>query len=302
VTPAPFIVGVGRSGTTLLRLMLDAHPDMSIPAETHFLPAIFQPAATDLDLEGAYRTVTGAKSWANLAIEADDYLAALRALKPFAMGDAARAFYRLYTQRKGKSRWGDKTPSYRGHMRLIQEALPEAHFIHLIRDGRDVALSYRGLWFGPGDDIEAQAKFWVREISGARAAARDLRHYMEVRYETLVAEPEATLRGLCAYLSLPYHPSMLDYHQTASSRLSEIKQRLVDQRRTADGERSSNVEHFLSIHDRVGDRPDSGRAGRWRMEMAVDEQRRYEAIAGKLLHELNYETRFWPGTRSVTER
>jgi hypothetical protein len=272
--------------------MLDAHPNMSIPAETHFLPAIFQGAATDLDLEGAYRIVTGAKSWANLALERDDYLAALRALKPFSADDAARAFYRLYAHRKGKSRWGDKTPSYRGHMRLIQQALPEAHFIHIIRDGRDVALSYRGLCFGPGDDIEAQAKFWAREISGARAAARGLRHYIEVRYEALVAEPEATLQGLCAYLSLPYHPSMLDYYQTASLRLSEIKQRLVDRRQTADGESLSNVERFLSIHDRASHRPDSSRVGRWRTEMVEDQQRQYEAIAGELLHELNYETKF----------
>ena len=151
--PAPFIVGVGRSGTTLLRLMLDAHPDLAIPTETHFIPALLQVVETTGDREAALRLLAGAATWPNLGVEIAAVAEAFSRLDPFTPGGAARAVFGLYAEAQGKPRWGDKTPPYRASMSEIARALPEARFIHIIRDGRDVALSYRGLWFGPGDDI-----------------------------------------------------------------------------------------------------------------------------------------------------
>ena len=169
----------------------------------------------------------------------------------------------------------------------IQRLVPEAHFIHVIRDGRDAALSYRGLWFGPGDDIEAQARFWVHEVRSARAQSVELHHYLEIKYETLVSDPETTLRNICDYLGLSYEPRMLDYHFFASSRLAEFKRPFGPPCATP-----VDIEKFLAIHDRTKQRPDLSRISRWRNEMSDAEQRRYEAIAGSLLRELGYETRF----------
>ena len=73
-------------------------------------------------------------------------------LQPFSADAGLRAFYAPYAERFSKKIVGDKTPLYILHMSRIQRCLPEARFIHLIRDGRDVALSYRGLWFGPGNE------------------------------------------------------------------------------------------------------------------------------------------------------
>lgn len=278
--PAPFIVGVGRSGTTLLRLMLDAHPELAIPSETLFLQSLVK---EDVTKDRFVEIVTSAETWPNMTLDAAELRDVLAG--ELSRADAIRAFYRLYAAKRGKRRWGDKTPYYRVFMRDIARLLPEAHFIHVIRDGRDSALSYQGLWFGPGDDFEKQARFWVEQVGIARAQAREVAHYSEVRYEALVVEPETTLRALCGDLDLAFDPAMLLYHRTAAERLSEFKQPFGPAGRTPD-----DIATFMAIHDRAKAPPDASRIGRWRTEMSHADRQRYEAIAGPLLRELGYET------------
>jgi hypothetical protein len=281
--PAPFIVGVGRSGTTLLRLMLDAHPKLAIPGETHFLHQLAK-------LDGVTRAqfveiVTTSETWENFALDAQDFEAALDRMEVFSLADAIRTFYRLYADRHGKPRWGDKTGFYLRSMTAIQRLLPEAHFIHVIRDGRDNALSRRGLWFGPGDDYAALAQLWVDGIEAARAQAGALAHYSEVRFETLVTDPKATLERICAGLDLSFDPAMLDYHKSAAGRLAEYKRPFGPAGRTP-----SDLATFMSIHERVQTPLDAARIGRWRSEMKPEDRQRIEAVAGAMLRELGYET------------
>jgi len=283
VTPAPFILGVGRSGTTLLRLMLDAHPDLAIPPETHFLPLIGESAGNP---DVFARLIVESDTWPNFGLSADVFRGALKALQPFDVTEATRIFYRLYAQRFGKRHWGDKTPPYRRHLRHIFRLVPEAYFIHVIRDGRDVAISYRGLWFGPGDNIEEQARFWVAEITGAKDQARDVPQYLEVRYEELVAEPEKTLRTVCKNLQLTYAPVMLDYYRSADARMAEYVAPFGPVE-----SRPKTAEPYRLIHARTVLPPDPSRIGRWRAELPEADQTRYDAIAGPLLKELGYETR-----------
>jgi hypothetical protein len=282
MTPAPFIVGVGRSGTTLLRLMLDAHPALAIPGETHFLHALVK-------RDGVTRAkfleiVTGSDTWDNLAVDAHDLNAALDALSPFSLADAVRAVYRLYAERHGKPRWGDKTGFYLRSMQAIERLLPEAHFLHVIRDGRDTALSRQGLWFGPGDDYAALAKFWVEGVTAARAQAPRLAHYSEVRFETLVTDPRGTLEQICAGLDLAFDPAMLDYHKAAPGRLAEYKRPFGPAGRTP-----SDIGTFMSIHDRVQTPLDETRIGRWRSDMKAEDRKSFESVAGPLLKELGYD-------------
>jgi hypothetical protein len=280
ISPAPFIVGVGRSGTTLLRLMLDAHPALAIPSETLFLQDLL---SGETSKEQFLAVVTGAETWPNMTLTADELRDALDGA--FSLPDAIRTFYRLYAQKHGKTRWGDKTPYYRVFMRDIARLLPEAHFIHVIRDGRDSALSYQGLWFGPGDDFEKQARFWVEQINSTRAQASDLMRYCEIRFESLVTEPEATLRALCSDLDLAFDAAVLDYYHSAAERLSEVIRPFGPAGRTP-----RNLETFMAIHDRAKTPLDATRVGRWRTEMSRADRQRYEAIAGPLLRELGYET------------
>src|ERR1700753_2244431 len=116
---APFIVGVARSGTTLLRLMLDAHPQLAIPGETHFLSALLK--QPPLSKDEFIARVTRAETWANMALEPADLRAAFDRLETFSLADATRCFYRLYANRHGKTRWGDKTGVYLNIMNALQE-------------------------------------------------------------------------------------------------------------------------------------------------------------------------------------
>ncbi len=292
LSPAPFIVGVARSGTTLLRLMLDAHPALAIPGETHFLaPLIHQRTGSK---EEFLAIVTQSDTWENMALEPAALRASLDRLDGFSLPQAIRCMYRLYASRFGKDRWGDKTGRYLNRMVALQEFLPEARFVHIIRDGRDTALSLQGLWFGPGDDIADLARFWAGRIRRARQQAAELSRYMEVRYEALVSEPESTLRRICDFIELPFHPAMLAYTSTAQERLAEYKRPFGTR-----GKAPADIGQFVSIYARAATPPDASRIGRWRSEMSLQDRRQYEAIAGTMLRDLGYETDFLttPGRR-----
>src|SRR5215210_61149 len=219
--PMPIIVGAERSGTTLLRLMLDAHPELVIPPETHFIDRAAEACEYASDPRQAFlETVTSHRRWGDFRIEEGRLAQRIATIEPFDLSEALRTFYELYAERFGKPRWGDKTPNYVHRMNLIQGLLPEAHFIHIIRDGRDVALSTRDLWFGP-DSIEEAAQRWCKTIEEARRQSRELPHYLEIRYEDLVSNTESTLRKIGVFVDLSWDPSMLAYHKTAEERMSE---------------------------------------------------------------------------------
>jgi hypothetical protein len=280
--PAAFVVGAARSGTTLVRLMLDAHPQLAIPAETHFVPRLAVLWERSADPAGEFvAQVVRQERWVDLALPADRLAQAIAEARPAVLGDALRILYGLYAEVRDKSRWGDKTPAYVLHMPLIAAHIPEARFVHVIRDGRAVALSHRGLWFGP-QTIEEAARLWDTRVRQARrdAARLPADSYVEIRYEDLVASPAEQLRHVCELVELPWDDAMLDYHVHAGERLAETDEgtgRLILQ--TEPGRESRR---------RLQTPPDPSRRFRWREELTTDELRRFAAIAGPLLEELGY--------------
>jgi Sulfotransferase family len=282
---APFIVGVGRSGTTLLRMMLDAHSQLAIPPETHFIPdAVDACRASGNDpCETFVRVLLASRHWSDFQLDADALRARIRAFKPFDMGAALRIFYQLYAQRFGKTRWGDKTPTYLSQMQLIAQLLPETSFIHLIRDGRDVALSIKDLWFGPRSVTDA-AEVWVGRIRLARKQSAQLTRYMEIRYEDLVCDTEPTLRRLCEFIDLPWESQLLDYYQGAEKRLSELSRDIRDRQ----GDLRATAEQRVNIHAWTKRPPETSRIGRWKKEMSPADRKQFEKIARPLLAELGY--------------
>jgi Sulfotransferase family len=279
----PVIVGVPRSGTTLLRMMLDAHSALAIPPETGFLPQLVALDAVPDGGRAACDTITGAETWPDFHLEAAAFARAIERLSPCTTADVARAFYRMYASRFGKSRWGDKTPTYGTEIDRIAALLPEAHILHVIRDGRDVMVSVRGLWFRPGDTVGACAEDWVRRVDRTRAIGHRLSHYLEVRYETLVTAPDATLRTICNFLDLAFEPGLLRYHERAGSRLDEHEARYTPDGRLviSKAERRHNQRFVMEP-------PQPDRIGRWRQEATTDELRRFEAVAGEWLDRLGY--------------
>jgi hypothetical protein len=282
---APFVVGMNRSGTTLLRMMLDAHPQLTIPPETHFVPDLIKVAREGAATpEALLKVIVSQREWGDFGLTEEELLERFRALRPLDAGDAIRAFFELYAGRVGKPRWGDKTPRYVTRMRLIADAVPEAHFVHVIRDGRDVALSVRDRTV-KDYTVERVAQRWKEKVSKARRDAPLLKHYMELRYEDLVLHPEGSLRGICEFVHLPFDEAMLDYHQRAEERLQEMARELPEQGSKA----QLSVERRMATHARTTEPPDPERVTRWRGEMSEEERTAFEAMAGELLAELGYE-------------
>ena len=283
--PMPVVVGAPRSGTTLLRLMLDAHPQLAIPPETGFLR--LAPPLAGQGWEEFFAAVVGfpesAPAWEEFGIPSDDFARELAALAPFSVAGGFRTFYRLYAARHGKPRWGDKTPQYCRHLPAIAALLPEARFVHLVRDGRDVAVSLRERWFSPGHDIAVQAAFWRDQVAAARRDGPATGRFLELRFEDLVREPEASLRRLCHFLELAFDPAMLGYPQRAAARLAEHGTRY-----RRDGTVLVSREERLRQQAHVDRPPDAAKIGVWRTALSAAEAGRFDAVAGDLLSAYGY--------------
>ena len=290
--PAPFVVGVNRSGTTLLRMMLDAHPELTITPETHFVPELIEAAEGPSPTpESLLATITRQREWGDFGLSEEELLDRFRAIEPLNAGDALREFYSAYAERVGKPRWGEKTPIYVKSMRRIERALPEARFVHVIRDGRDVALSIRDRAVKE-HPIDRIAERWVRRITRAREQAKRLEHYEEIRYEALVLDTRATLERVCEVFELPWDDALLDYHERSADRLEEMKRELPES-----GKRTTlSVERRMATHARTTEKPDPRRVSRWRESMDRGDREQFESIAGPLLAELGYATGDGPGT------
>lgn len=284
----PIVVGAPRSGTTLLRLMLDAHSTLAIPPETGFLLATLEWDGEGEELREPFvHAVTNfppdAPAWSDFQISADDFRRRLLELSPFRAVDGLRLFYRMYAERFGKSRWGDKTPIYCRHIELVERLLPEARFVHVVRDGRDVAASLRRQWFSPGDDMAVQARYWSDNVSEARTQGGRCRHYTEVRYESLIEDPERSLRALCAFLDLEFETPMLRWFERAPSRLAEHQER-----RNTDGSIVVTREQRLRQQAATLQPADPARVGAWRRLLTKEEVQSFETEAGDVLRAFGY--------------
>jgi len=256
--------------------MLGSHSQIYIPPESDFIPYFFlrDPNSTLSDKQVArilhtiferYRFV---KEWKGAPPDPDQFARSLPDRTPASFLDS---LYSTYARQYGAKRWGDKTPIYASYIDLIHEIFPRAQFLHIIRDGRDAALSmldkYERDEFHV--DIFFAARNWVRRIRSAQAAGTRLGSelYYELRYERLIDDPEQELRTVCAFLGESYETGMIEYHHTAHEHIPE------------DSHFFANVRNPLSRQ----------RVGRWRQEMELSDQRVVQCVAGKLLTELGYE-------------
>lgn len=268
----PFFVGSGRSGTTLIRAMFDAHPRMAIPDESKFLPAFVRrrrryERASGLCSALFLEDLCKERWWRQLGLSRRTVLEAFDRDRPRDLADAVRLVYRLYAVSRGKDRYGDKSPSYIQHLPSLAELFPEACFVHIVRDGRDVVLSFLDADFGPGSVVEAALQWRDRVAQGTktgRALGSD--RYVEVRYEDLVQQPERTLVSLCAFVGLSFHPEMLSYFGREG------------------GAASSDLYKYR--HVRL---PPTAGLRDWRSQMSPRDVAVFEEVAGGLLEQLGYE-------------
>ncbi len=298
--PPLIVLGVRRSGTTLLRVMLDRNPALAVPDESYFVPQLARRHRGRVDpteFVDDLRRLPTLVEW-GLAPEA----VAERLRAGMTSGEAIAAVFETYAAERGKPRWGDKTPLYMQHLPLLERLFPRARYVHLIRDGRDAALSFLAvpegiMTKGWGHPVDAAgfACQWATEVRAARALGMRVgsKRYLEVRYEVLVANTSAELRGVCGFAGLDFDEGMLGYVGRTDSAQKEHQQRLNEP-------------------PRVGVR-------NWRTEMAASDVAAFETVAGDLLDELGYEattrghdrrrlaaygakTRAWQSVGALTQR
>lgn len=213
-----FIVGMPRSGTKLLRELLNRHPRIAIPdAETEFLPWLVAFIAKEGDIadrgrfDRLYRRLSRQSFFRYRAekgrsVSADAWY---RACHRF---DAAGLFETLIrldvdAPRASNRIWGDKSPSYIDDVALLGRMYPQARVIHIVRDVRDYCHSVNHAW---GKDMRRAASRWATGVLAARRAGTTLgSRYMEVRFEALLRNPEATLSTTCAFIGVDFQPGML---------------------------------------------------------------------------------------------
>lgn len=219
-----FIVSAPRSGSTLLRLILGAHPRLAVP-----------PPGWLFDLVYPYLYSYGnLADRRNLLSLAEDILATptvgkwpVKLTPEELVGASAEASFAglyealhvAYAKAEGKRRWGEKTPRNCFWMDEIRGLFPGARFIHIVRDGRDQAIdiSDSALW---PHSVYSGAYLWQRYVTAVRDSAERLPAdaFMEIRYEDLCAAPEATIRRLCEFLREAFDSRMLAPHETRSAR------------------------------------------------------------------------------------
>jgi Sulfotransferase family len=268
-----FVIGAARSGTTLLRIMLSSHPRIYIPPESDFIPRLYlgRPRApmkrdrAERDMQIILRNHRFLREWRGELPESAAFVASLPELTPAALLDA---LYRAYAAQHGAARWGDKSPVYTNHVPLLADLFTSAQFVHLIRDGRDAALStlaaYPDRFYV---DMYFAAQSWQKRVQAARRAGATLSaaRYTEVHYEDLTTDPKAVLRQLCDFLGEEYAPAMSQPHELARELLRP---------------RGRHAPVREPVH------PNSGG---WRSRMPAADVRLFHVVASDLLADLGYD-------------
>lgn len=210
-----FVGGVPRSGTTLVRVVLDSHSRIACGPELRATPHVCE--LCDM-----------------IERRIDPALAAAYGYTP---DTVTASFARLMAsllrpglQASGKARIAEKTPANGRWFGKLRQLFPDCHQVHVVRDGRDVVASLLGQDWRDGrtgqlfdyvQDARAAARLWATQIADARRAREEAGadgRFHELRYEDVVQDPRGTLQRLFDFLGEPWEERVLDFHRNARAR------------------------------------------------------------------------------------
>lgn len=266
--PPLLLLGVRRSGTTLLRVILDRSSSIAVPDESYFVPQLAARHRGGIDVGEFVDDLRRLGTLVEWKVDPERVRQRLHHGMP--TGAAIAAVYETYAADRGKDRWGDKTPMYMEYLPLLERLFPDALYVHLVRDGRDAAVSFLAMpegivtrtWAHPRSAAEFACQ-WRTEVEAARRlGARVGPRYREVRYEALVADPQAEIERICAFAGLTFDPDMLRYADDPGVTRRPHQQRL--------------------------NRPPTPGVRDWRNELGQEDVEDFEDIAGGLLATLGY--------------
>ena len=224
-----FVVGAPRSGTTLLQLILNAHPDVAIHGEIHFFDEILQlkTEISGFETEQDRDRFLGQLGRTNALQYVPGLQPRLEVVRE-RLGKAASPGYELFfllmmqafAEESGASRFGEKTPQNIRYLPELSEIFPEAKIVHIVRDPRDVVTSLMRMPWAP-DSVVLNALKWKIDMLYMHDYLESGGAAHELRYEDLVAEPESTLRTLCRFLDVPWDPVMLAFNRSADANIQD---------------------------------------------------------------------------------
>ena len=221
-----FIIGTERSGSNLLRLILDVHPEVVIPHPPHLMKYFGDLDYGDLNTLDNLRTLsqdmvklidTHIFPW-DIALSSETL--AKQALEPSHFGLVA-AIYESVRSQHGVTRWGCKSTFMIKYIKETLSVYPKAQFILLVRDPRDVAVSARKSVFSPCHPY-LSAKLWNEQQALGRAAEAQLEpsQLYVLRYEDLLVDSEVVLHQICDFLKLEFTPSLLRFFEQKEAKKS----------------------------------------------------------------------------------
>ena len=256
--------------------MLDAHPQLAVSNDPHFIhEGLRKSGGRDAPLTSEHvERVLACRTLSRLGLSDDELRKAAAGAETY--GEFVGAIYTAFAQSRGKRLAGEKTARYVRYLPLLDALFPWAKTLHLVRDGRDVALSTLewarpdrgpgryGLWREEPIAVCALSWRWHVTTGQRDGSLRGPSLYQEVRYEALAAHPEQTMRRVSAFLDLPFAPETLAFHAG----------------RTRRGEALPSKDRWLPPTPGLRD---------WRDEMAPRDLELFEAVAGDALSALGYE-------------
>lgn len=263
---SPIIIGgCARSGTTLIRVMLDTSSNIYCGPESNlFLPIRIRTRRRIEKLSWKFDAPTK---------EIETLLTRSSCLSEF-----IEKFFKRISSLRGKRRWADKSPRNVLRLDYIFKHFPRAKFIHVIRDGRDVACSLRTfpkrkivngkiIPLNTNRPLDECIKRWIHDVNMGRKYKNDS-HYIEVKYEDLIFNTEKTLKRLFIFLGEPFETNILKYYEVYDSVRDITKF-------------PQNIEATQPIY--------TSAVGRWRKELTEEEKRLFKKLGSDLLIELGYE-------------
>lgn len=269
-----FIVGCPRSGTGLLRDLLRSHPRITFPGESHFIPLFYKAYGNPQNEREARKLATMILNF----LHVNSFWIKELSLEPVlfsqdkSYSQIVGRIYEAWARKENKPRWGDKTPLYVTEIPILLELFPDGKIIHIYRDGRDVALSWLRLGYRNVGSLFMAAHLWKQFVGAGLRAGKELprERYMEIRYETLLSQPEEAMKHVCAFLNESFSDAVLK---------PNFEKRLY--RPAIFGERKRpNPASKTAIA--------SENREKWRKEMSMSDRILFESIAGDLLETLGY--------------
>jgi len=224
--PPVFIIGCQRSGTSFLFKVLGEILDIGFGRDNTLFLQYYNSLSKYGDLredgnlltllDDIARSPVFRKRFKKLPINSEDFLSCLTDREYPAI---VRNIYAYWALEKGKGRWGGKTPDYSGKLTQLQQLFPDVRIIHIVRDGRDVALSLYGQPWGP-KDVYLAAHYWKpRVLLGSSEQATLADKFLEITYEDFLGTPEKTFQRILDFLRF----SDIDPHQ----KMAEFKEKIV---------------------------------------------------------------------------